>query len=249
MKITEYAPTLPGAPTLTIALVADLHCRPGETALAMLRERKPDLILSSGDMMHSCTEYRVDESFNLPGLHFLGEAAQIAPVFLSIGNHEGGMLPENRQILAERGITLLDDSFVHAHGMCIGGLSSTIRCGYKRTEETPQPNLDFLRTYAKEPGFHLLLNHHPEFWPTHICGTGIQLTLSGHAHGGQWHLFGHDIWSPGQGLFPKYASGMHDSGNGEVLVISRGMANTVPYAPRFGNPTEICLLHLTGTNP
>lgn len=247
MKITEYTRSMPGAPRLTLALVADLHCRPGTEALEILTQIRPDLILSSGDMMHSCTEYRVDECFNLPGLNFLTSATKIAPVYLSIGNHEGGMLSENKVILAERGITLLDDCYVTAeHGLCIGGLSSTIRCGYKRTEPTPLPNLDFLREYAATPGFHILLNHHPEFWVPHICGTGIQLTLSGHAHGGQWHLLGRDIWSPGQGLFPKYASGIHQSENGEVLLVSRGMANTVKFAPRFGNPTEICVLHLDG---
>lgn len=246
MKITEYTLSLPGAPRLNIALVADLHCRPGEKALKMLQQIHPNLILSSGDMMHNCVEYRVDECFNLPGLNFLTEAAKIAPVYLSVGNHEGGMSAENLPLLADRGITLLDDSFVVAHDLCIGGLSSPIRPGYKRTEPTPLPHLDFLKEYAAQPGFHLLLNHHPEFWLPHICGTGIQLTLSGHAHGGQWHFFGHDIWSPGQGLLPKYASGMHQSDNGEVLVVSRGMANTVKLAPRFGNPTEICLLHLQG---
>ncbi len=247
MKITEYSLSLPGAPTLTLALVADLHCRPGEDALEMLQQLQPDLILSSGDMMQSCTKYRIDESFNLPSLTFLTKATQIAPVYLSIGNHEGGMLPENRELFDARHITLLDDCFVHEdHGLCIGGLTSPVRCGNKRTDPTPAPNLDFLQAYAAEPGFHLLLNHHPEFWRPHICGTGIQLTLSGHAHGGQWHLFGHDIWSPGQGLFPQYASGMHTAETGEVLVVSRGMTNTVPYAPRFGNPTEICVLRLSG---
>lgn len=247
MKITEYSISLPGAPQLTMVLAADLHCRPEENALQAIQSIRPDLIVSSGDMMHNSDAYRVDESFNLPGLDFLTKAVAIAPVYLSIGNHEGGMHPDNRGILAERGITLLDDEFVFAHGMCIGGLSSPIRCGYKRTEPTPQPNIDLLKRFAATPGFHLLLNHHPEYWRPLICGSGIELTVSGHAHGGQWHLLGLDIWSPGQGLFPKYASGMHKSDTGEVLVVSRGMANTVRFAPRFGNPTELCVLHLMGT--
>ena len=246
LKTTVYSLSLPGAPTLTMVLAADLHCRPHTDALALLDQIRPDIIVSSGDMMHSCEENRVDDSFNLPGLTFLTEAARRAPVYLSIGNHEKGMMTGNREILADRGITLLDNEWVFTHGMCIGGLSSTIRCGYKRTDETPLPDTDFLARFAAEEGFHLLLNHHPEFWPALVCGTGIQLTLSGHAHGGQWHLFGRDIWSPGQGLFPKYASGMHHSDTGETLVVSRGMSNTVRLAPRFGNPTELVVIRLTG---
>ncbi|MBQ3178691.1 MAG: hypothetical protein IJB52_12800, partial [Clostridia bacterium] len=78
MKTTVYSLSLPGAPTLTMVLAADLHCRPHTDALALLDQIRPDIIVSSGDMMHSCEENRVDDSFNLPGLTFLTEAARRA---------------------------------------------------------------------------------------------------------------------------------------------------------------------------
>ncbi len=243
MKRTEYTLTHPKAPDLTLALVADLHCRKGDTALAMLQKLSPDLILSSGDMMHNCQHASPEAPLNLPGFTFLRQAAQIAPLYYSIGNHEGGMQPGNEEILAASGITLLDNRYVKTHGLLIGGLSSTVLCGYRKTKIPPLPDMDFLTRFAAEEGFHLLLNHHPEFWPALVVGTGVELTLSGHAHGGQWRLFGRDIWSPGQGLFPRYASGKHTSGGGETLVVSRGMANTVS-VPRFGNPTEIVVIRL-----
>ncbi|MBR4960791.1 MAG: metallophosphoesterase [Clostridia bacterium] len=246
MKITEYSLAMPGAPALTMVLAADLHCRKYEKAMAALKDIRPDLVVSSGDMMHNCADFRVDESFNLPGLTFLTEAAGIAPVYLSVGNHERAMMPENRNILAERGIILLDNEWTRAHGMVIGGLSSPLRLRYRRMDPTPEPDMEMLSGFAAEEGFHLLLNHHPEYWPALICGSGIQLTLSGHAHGGQWHLFGRDIFAPGQGFFPKYASGLHRSDAGETLIVSRGMTNTVPMAPRFGNPTEFVVIRLTG---
>ena len=246
MKITEYSLSLPGAPALIMVLAADLHCRRYQTALDLLAGIRPDLVVSSGDMMHNCVDYRVDETFNLPGLEFLTEAAQIAPVYLSVGNHERGMREGNQEILADRGITLLDHAWVRAHGMVIGGLSSPLKLRYKRTDPTPLPNREWIARYAAEEGFHLLLNHHPEYWSDHLCGTGIQLTLSGHAHGGQWRFFGQDIWCPGQGLFPKYASGMHQTAAGETLIVSRGMANTVKLVPRFGNPRELVVIRLTG---
>ena len=73
MKITEYSLSFPGAPALTMVLAADLHCRRAADALDAITEIKPDLVVSSGDMMHNCVDYRVDESFNMPGLAFLTE--------------------------------------------------------------------------------------------------------------------------------------------------------------------------------
>lgn len=239
MKITEY--TIASPVSLTIAVCADLHCRPWQNALALCAAVQPDLIVSPGDMMHHLTKYAVTDTFNEPGLRFLTQAREIAPVYYSIGNHEGGISPENTRILTEHGITVLDDDFVYAHGLCIGGLTTGLTYGAKRTNHTPPPEVSFLERYAAETGFHLLLCHHPEYYPAYIRATGVELTISGHAHGGQWNLFGHDIYAPGQGLFPRYASGCHEN----RLIVSRGMANTVSPIPRLGNPTELVVLRLT----
>ena len=59
----------------------------------------------------------------------------------------------------------------------------------------------------------------------------------GHAHGGQWRIAGRGIFAPGQGLFPKLTSGIHDN-----LVISRGLSNTGNIVPRINNPAEIIYL-------
>ena len=239
MKITEY--TIPAPLSITIAVCADLHCRPFEKALSLCVDLQPDLILSPGDMMNHLTAYAATESFNAPGLTFLSRAREIAPVYYSIGNHEGGISPENKCLLTERGITVLDNDFVYAHGLCIGGLTTGLTYGAKRTNHTPPPDLAFLDRYAAADGFHLLLCHHPEYYPAFIRQTRVELTVSGHAHGGQWHLFGHDIYAPGQGLFPQYASGCHKN----RLIVSRGMANTVSPIPRLGNEPEIVALRLT----
>ena len=92
-----------------------------------------------------------------------------------------------------------------------------------------------------QDGFRILLCHHPEYWPAYIRETDIDLTLSGHAHGGQWQIpfTNQGIFAPGQHLFPKYTSGIYKN----RLAVSRGMANTV-CIPRFFNPREILLLEL-----
>jgi predicted MPP superfamily phosphohydrolase len=71
-----------------------------------------------------------------------------------------------------------------------------------------------------------------------LCDRKIDLVLSGHAHGGQWRFLGQGILSPGQGLFPKYTSGVHEGRYGR-MIISRGLSNPYKAVPRFGNPCEL----------
>lgn len=54
----------------------------------------------------------------------------------------------------------------------------------------------------------------------------IDLVLSGHAHGGQIRLFGQGLFAPGQGILPKYTSGVHEN-----MIISKGLANTAGTIP------------------
>ena len=90
------------------------------------------------------------------------------------------------------------------------------------------------------PSPHLLLCHHPEYYPEYIRDTVIELTVAGHAHGGQWNFFGRGVFAPGQGLFPKYTAGVYDGGR---LIVSRGATNTVK-VPRFFNPTETVIINI-----
>ena len=68
----------------------------------------------------------------------------------------------------------------------------------------------------------------------------IDLTLSGHAHGGQWRFFGRGVFSPGQGLFPKYTSGMYDGGR---FIVGRGLGNPI-IIPRIFNSPEVLVIRL-----
>ena len=63
--------------------------------------------------------------------------------------------------------------------------------------------------------------------------------VSGHAHGGQWRIFGRGVFAPGQGLFPKYTSGIHDG----RLVISRGLKKSGTI-PRIFNSPELVIIDI-----
>ncbi len=92
---------------------------------------------------------------------------------------------------------------------------------------------------AARDGFKLLLLcHHPEYFAPLVQGLDIDLTLAGHAHGGQVRIGSQGIYSPGQGLFPKLTSGFYFD---DKLFISRGMTNSA-CAPRRWCPCELVVI-------
>ena len=232
-------------------MVADLHDRPYGEVLSILRRERPDLILIPGDL----TEWLREDCLpaKRPGLELLAACADLAPTFYSFGNHEIGgchgriyraklagegelppfvLPPQWRAIIEESGATLLNEGFVSWQGMTIGGLGSgLLNPGWI-------PRLSWLDEYAGMPGYKLLLCHHPEYFDRYLRPYDIDLVVSGHAHGGQWRIFGRGIYAPDQPLFPKYTSGIHEG----RLVISRGVSNTVPLVPRLFNRREVVIL-------
>lgn len=254
MKITHYS--LPAPVRCTIAVLADFHSanKPTQNApaylqniLDLIRIEKPNLILSPGDVFNNTHEYGLEECFNLNGFRLLTEAVKIAPVYYSIGNHEHGMSERNQHKLEDNGVTVLDNETATVGGIVIGGMTTGYRREKSAFTRAPAPDTSFPKQLAEREGYKILLCHHPEYWEKYITGYGIDLTIAGHAHGGQWRFFGkRGVYAPGQGLFPKYVSGVHENeekGNVEYLAISRGMTNTVR-VPRFLNPCEIVILHL-----
>ena len=71
-------------------------------------------------------------------------------------------------------------------------------------------------------------------------GWDVTLVLSGHAHGGHWRFFGRGVYAPGQGLLPKYTSGVLDN----RCVISRGVGDHTRI-PRLFNPREVVIITLS----
>ena len=161
---------------------------------------------------------------------FLRHACDIAPVFMSIGNHEQFWLREDYDFFRKYGVHLLDNEdteiVVKNNFIIVGGLSS-------------RPDDLWFNHFSNKEGLRLLLSHHPEFYDEMIRGTDIDLILSGHNHGGQIRIFGKGIVAGGIRLFPKYDKGLFDG----RLVVSAGCANTT-VIPRWGNPRELVLIHL-----
>lgn len=219
----------------TLAVCSDLHNRKGDNIISALAEINPDLILIPGDLMHNL-DYADSLTRSKNGLKFLRRAALIAPTFYSLGNHEHEAHRLCKKWINQTGARLLDDEAVKFGEFGICGISPRGIC--TRFGKTPKPDIKAPAKLEKLRGFRIALSHHPEHYEPYLRERNIDLVISGHAHGGQWNFFGHGIFAPGQGLFPKYTSGLYDG----RLFVSRGLTNTAFPIPRWGNPPELATI-------
>ena len=235
-------PLLKELPVQRIAVLSDLHRAKAEGVIALLREEKPDLILIPGDLMGN---KRLQDPLS-EGYLLLKAAADLAPTFYSLGNHEisragsrlrftraqsAPLTDEVRARIRACGATLLENESVLHEGMRICGLTSGVHNPQKAPDEAA------LASFDRAEGTRILLCHHPEYFAPYVAKTGIELTVCGHAHGGHWRFFGRGLYAPGQGLFPKYTDGVHEG----RCVISRGLGDHTGI-PRVGNPPELVIL-------
>jgi predicted MPP superfamily phosphohydrolase len=86
--------------------------------------------------------------------------------------------------------------------------------------------------------FVVMLEHDPTSWRRRILPhTHVQLTLSGHTHGGQLNLFG---WSPASLRYHEH-DGMYYVGE-RALNVSKGVGGVIPF--RLGAKGEIVVITL-----
>ncbi len=258
MKITEYQiPTSKAVGNITVACVSDLHARKYGKVIATLKQIEPELILLAGDILEVSNEYM--RKRNKYALDFLSEISSLCPIYYCFGNHEiyyshapkekdrkpdPRMLEENIEKIRSYGINLINDSFEKIKlpsgvEIFIGGLV----CGRDKDPSVEQGelNIEILNEFEALDGFKILLCHYPHYYEKHLKNTSMDIILSGHAHGGQWRIFGRGIYAPHQGLFPKYTSGIRDG----RFIISRGAVNNSKPIPRFFNPTEILKISIS----
>ena len=229
-----------------LLILADLHQQFHPEYADEWLSLSPTAILIPGDLL----EWSERPMGRAQTLALLGRLAERVPTLYSLGNHElglrGNRLPTGEGTLeaayrarTERfaeditscGAQLLRNEYTHLRSLCIGGLTpaggSTLDTAW-------------LERMAHEDGFRLLLCHHPEYYVPYVQRYRLDLTVSGHAHGGQWRVLGRGVYAPGQGLFPRYTSGFYDENR---LLISRGLAERMPF-PRLFNKRQAILLTL-----
>lgn len=233
-----------------IAHVSDLHNAEmgdgNEKLLAMLRAAEPGMIAITGDMIDSRnTDVEV-------ALNFAEKAMQIAPCYYVTGNHEARVseYDELKAGLEACGVIVLENEReqIEMSGEFItilGVDDPSFNTDYLFGDSASVVSNTLAEISTEDDVFTVLLSHRPELFDTYVA-CGMDLTLSGHAHGGQFRLpFVGGLVAPNQGLFPKYDSGLYTDG-GTNMIVSRGIGNSIlPF--RFNNRPEVILIELKAT--
>lgn len=220
-----------------IAHISDLHnAEFGEdnaALLSILKEANPDIIAVTGDIIDSRhTDYEA-------AIEFIEGATQIAPVYYCTGNHESrlsGYAAFETQ-MEQLGVNILRNkseylSIGDERIMVMGVDDPSFKNG----------NTADVLSSLKENCFTLLLSHRPDLFNLY-SENEIDLTLCGHAHGGQFRLpFIGGLYAPNQGFLPEYDSGIYTEGNSSMIV-SRGLGNSL-FPFRFNNRPEVIIITL-----
>lgn len=225
---------------ITLAVLADIHARRVEETLSLVEQNKPDIILIPGDLVDGTTIEKCKKHSNFveEAITNLNRIAQIAPTYYSLGNHEKQMIETEIKELHRSKAVVVDNRYVNVSSdLYIGGISSGRNYHDKRASQ--KPDISFIPEFEKVSGFKILLSHHPEYYVPFLKDKDIDLIISGHAHGGQIRIGNQGLFAPGQGLFPKYTSGIHDG----KLVVSRGISGTELF-PRINNKPEIVCIKI-----
>ena len=243
-----------------IVQISDLHNKEFGKGnchlLALIKAQMPDLIVITGDLMDS---YHVNLS---KAVEFAKRVAKLAPCYFVTGNHEHRMTMEKLTRflldLEEAGVRVLRNEAVEL-GMKTRSISAedgdpdaaplTEPASYFRLigvdcQQGKTDTLQRLMLMRDPEELNILLSHKPHY-ASYYKKAGVDLVLSGHAHGGQWRLPGvGGLFAPGQGVIPKYTAGMYRIGD-TVLCVSRGLGNS-SFPLRIENKPEVVTVILRG---
>lgn len=224
---------------LRILQVTDLHDWRYTDQLPVLerylRETRPDVIAVTGDLLNTATS---DRSRVRRWLDVL--VASGAPVYVVDGNHDhwNNHLAHLHTLYSDAGVHFLDQQTVPLDGPW--GRVDLIGADdyYSHHGDLAQAMRG-----VRAGTFRLLLTHSPEVRAV-LPGSGVDVALCGHTHGGQIRLpLVGAANVPGQGWWPKFVQGWYDVG-GTRLYIGHGIGTSGPPV-RFLAQAEVALITVT----
>lgn len=228
-----------------IVQISDLHNakfgKNNQKLADRIRECEPDMIVLTGDLVDS-NHTNVDRA-----VQFVNEIVKICPVYYVTGNHEYWLEKSEYDELMDgligAGVVILDDQVVEisrgdAKFRLVGLDDKSLADGTLGTLLNNAQNVAHEDSEKNE--FTVVLAHEPQYLARY-AGTGVDLVLSGHAHGGQFRLpFVGGIVAPDQGFLPEYTAGEYYM-NGTEMIVSRGLGNSVIPVRLFNYPEIVCV--------
>lgn len=237
---------------IRIVQLSDLHSKPFKKVLKKIDEIKPDIICITGDYIND------REKSKKKMLKYAKALVARAKVYYITGNHERRLenFDELMDELSKVGFIVLLNrvSIYNDKGFEIDFLGldenqanfDDYMARKKGTFEYKDMS-PYFKQFNELGGYKIVLSHFPENFEgvkeMNYSQYDFDLQLSGHAHGGQFCLpFIGPVYSPGQGLKPKYAKGSF--GNRPKLIVSRGLGNA-EFPFRLFNHPEINVINIT----
>lgn len=218
-----------------IVQISDLHNakfgKNNQKLVGRIRECEPDMIVLTGDLVDS-NHTNVDRA-----VQFVDEIVKICQVYYVTGNHEYWLEKSEYDELMDgligAGVVILDDQVVE-----ISRGDAKFRLVGLDDKSLTDGTLEALLSDEKE--FTVVLAHEPQYL-VRYASSGVDLVLSGHAHGGQFRLpFVGGIVAPDQGFLPEYTAGEYYM-NGTEMIVSRGLGNSVIPVRLFNFPEIVCV--------
>jgi len=254
----------PSFDNLRIVQLSDIHLGSWnsasqlKTAIEKVNATRPDIVFFTGDMFNYCTADGYDYREILKLLR-----AQMG-VYAIMGNHDYGDYiswpsPQAKQqnlndvvnFYNYLGWNLMRNSHTILHrgndSIALIGLENW---GVSRRFQRFGDIAKAIKS-VEHVQVQVLLSHDPSYWELVISTRypSVDLTLSGHTHGGQ---VGIDIaglrWSP-ISWYSKYWSGLYKNpipGTSQFLYVNQGLGN-IGYSGRIGILPEITLIILKRT--
>lgn len=221
--------------------------------LSKIAQEQPDAVFMVGDIVNNtASETEIDAMSR-----FIAGAAEIAPVYFSLGNHEANYIKTHdvdlKARLEKAGAVVLDNQFldleIRGVELRLGGYTGCYRIPHL---DTPDPDeqaarMEFAKQFEDTDRFKLLLSHIPIIWLDweYRNKFPVDLVLCGHYHGGVMRIpiLEQGLIAPYVGWFPPYTKGLYE-GKTAACMITTGLAG-YGRIPRFFNPPEICVVDLT----
>jgi len=202
------------------------------------REHRPDLVVLTGDFCDHLP-------FLEPALRAVETLDPRLGIYACMGNHEHyrGAVP-TRRTYAKTNIELLDDAHrvldVDGARLVVSGIDDPVG-SRQRGDYSYERSIDSALSGAPTEAFHLGLSHRPKGFVA-LASRGIDLTLSGHTHGGQ-------LGAGDRSLFEPFAEGSFLRGeyeqDGKRLYTSSGAGHWLAF--RLDCPSEAALVTLENT--
>ena len=240
LKIRKYTISSPKITSkINAVLITDLHSTVyGDDQKKLVKaidKQKPDVIFIAGDI--------IDDDLCYDGaIMLIDKIGKKYPCYYVPGNHEHrtGEVESIKRLVASYGIKVLAGegctAFVAGQPIYVSGADEMA------TEKARRRQFIRLNNEKDDSVFTVLLSHNPKHVKYYnMCD--FDLVLCGHAHGGQVRIPGivNGLYSPGQGIFPKYAGGFYNLDSG-CMIVSRGLAKD--NIPRVFNRPELVVISL-----